>query len=186
MKKVFFLVFLATSILTFAQSNKALLSEIHEIKFYGVDYSLAKIFGAAETTEQFKSAFNGINNLFITEPKKYDVGKMVNKQVTEISLDAVKEVNGKVNDLFTTNKSYSLTEQQIDQAIRTLPIAKEQGTGLVVIAELLDKAENRGHYQVVFFNIETKSVIASWPANGKAKGFGLRNYWAASVYKALK
>ena len=39
---------------------------------------------------------------------------------------------------------------------------------------------------VVFFNTETKEIIEEWITDGKARGFGLRNYWAGSIYSALK
>ena len=44
---------------------------------YGVDYSQVKIFGADESPAQFKDAFRRINELFITEAKKSNVGKPV-------------------------------------------------------------------------------------------------------------
>ena len=33
---------------------------------------------------------------------------------------------------------------------------------------------------------ETKEIIEEWITDGKARGFGLRNYWAGSIYSALK
>ena len=80
MKKLFTLLFLATSMICFGQ-NKNFLKEVESINFYGVDYSAAKVFGAAETPAQFKVAFDGINRLFITEAKKYDVSKNGNVPV---------------------------------------------------------------------------------------------------------
>lgn len=53
MKKLFTLLFLATSMICFGQ-NKNFLKEVESINFYGVDYSAAKVFGAAETPAQFK------------------------------------------------------------------------------------------------------------------------------------
>ena len=35
-------------------------------------------------------------------------------------------------------------------------------------------------------NTETKEIIEEWITDGKARGFGLRNYWAGSIYSALK
>ena len=150
MKKLFTLLFLATSMICFGQ-NKNFLKEVESINFYGVDYSAAKVFGAAETPAQFKVAFDGINRLFITEAKKYDVSKK------------------------TTNASYMLSEDQIKQIVNALPTQKKPGIGLVIIAKLLNKAEAYGSYQVVFFNTETKEIIQDWATGGKARGFGLRN-----------
>ena len=173
MKKLFTLLFLATSMICFGQ-NKNFLKEVESINFYGVDYSAAKVFGAAETPAQFKVAFDGINRLFITEAKKYDVSKKLKVRVNEISLDAVNQVNEAIDpqELMTTNASYMLSEDQI--------------IGLVIIAKLLNKAEAYGSYQVVFFNTETKEIIQDWATGGKARGFGLRNYWAGSIHKVIR
>ena len=83
MKKLFTLLFLATSMICFGQ-NKNFLKEVESINFYGVDYSAAKVFGAAETPAQFKVAFDGINRLFITEAKKYDVTLVSGKKLRVI------------------------------------------------------------------------------------------------------
>lgn len=186
MKKLFFLLFLTVSLFSFGQNPN--LDDVATIKFYGVDYSQAKVYGAAETGTEFKHAFDEINQLFITQPKKFDVGKRIDKGVNEVSLNAVNEVNQKINpdDLFTTNNGYTLDEEQISDAIKALPIEKEPGIGMVIVAKLLNKADNRGTYQIVYFNTETKEIVADWPTNGKARGFGLRNFWAGSVYSALK
>ena len=33
---------------------------------------------------------------------------------------------------------------------------------------------------------KTREILYSAPTNGKARGFGLRNYWAGSVHSAMK
>lgn len=187
MKKILFFLFLASSMFAFGQNSTAL-NEINTIRFYGVDYSLARVYGAAESPTQFRNVFAEINELFITQPKKFDVSKFTGKQVEAVSLVAVNQVNNKINlhDLETTNSAYTLDATQITQAIQKLPVAKEPGTGVVLVAKLLSKADNNGSYQLVYFNIATKEIIDSFPINGKAAGFGLRNFWAGSVYKALK
>ena len=83
-------------------------------------------------------------------------------------------------------KSDTVTINKIKAAIEALPIQKTPGVGMVFIAQFLDKSNNRGTYEVVFFNTETKEIIEEWITDGKARGFGLRNYWAGSVYSALK
>ena len=106
MKKLILFLFLSTSLFCFGQGKSAL-KDIQSIKFYGVDYSQVKIFGADESPAQFKDAFRRINELFITEAKKYNVGKQLKKEVTEISLDAVNQVNENIDltELMTANQS---------------------------------------------------------------------------------
>lgn len=187
MKKLILFLFLSTSLFCFGQGKSAL-KDVQSIKFYGVDYSQVKVFGADESPLQFKDAFRRINELFITEAKKYNVGKQLKKEVTEISLDAVNQVNRNINEseLMTTKTEYSLDKEQIKTAIEALPIQKTPGVGMVFVAQFLDKSKNRGTYEVVFFNTETKEIIEEWITEGKAGGFGLRNYWAGSIHSVLK
>lgn len=119
------------------------MKDVQSIKFYGVDYSQVKVFGADESPLQFKDAFRRINELFITEAKKYNVGKQLRKEVTEISLDAVNQVNRNINEseLMTTKTKYSLDKEQIKTAIEALPIQKTPGVGMVFIAQFLDKSK---------------------------------------------
>lgn len=187
MKKLILLLFLSVSLFSFGQ-GKGALKDIESIKFYGIDYSQVKVFGADESPYQFKEVFVRINELFISEAKKYNVGKQLKKEVTEISLDAVNKVNSAIDpkELMTSQTSYSLSKEQIQAAIQALPITPSPGTGMVFVAQFLDKPNNRGTYEVVFFNTETKEIIEEWLTEGKARGFGLRNYWAGSIYQAIK
>ena len=147
MKKLILFLFLSTSLFCFGQGKSAL-KDIQSIKFYGVDYSQVKIFGADESPAQFKDAFRRINELFITEAKKYNVGKQLKKEVTEISLDAVNQVNENIDltELMTAKRQYTLSKEQIKAAINALPIQKTPGVGMVFIAQFLDKSNNRGTY----------------------------------------
>ena len=168
MKQLLVLLFLVSSMACFGQ-NKDALKDISSVTFYGIDFTRAKVYGAKEGPMQFKYTFDDINKLFITEPKKYDIGKRLGVNVEVTSLEAV-------ND-----------EKQIEEVIKTLPIlSQEEKTGLIMIAMLLNKADARATYQIVFFNTKTREILYSAPTNGKARGFGLRNYWAGSVHSAMK
>ena len=184
MKKLILFLFLSTSLFCFGQGKSAL-KDVQSIKFYGVDYSQVKVFGADESPLQFKDAFRRINPPFSVFLSIFQVLKCV---LTEISLDAVNQVNRNINEseLMTTKTKYSLDKEQIKTAIEALPIQKTPGVGMVFIAQFLDKSKNSGTYEVVFFNTETKEIIEEWITEGKAGGFGLRNYWAGSIHSALK
>ena len=179
MKQLLVLLFLVSSMACFGQ-NKDALKDISSVTFYGIDFTRAKVYGAKEGPMQFKYTFDDINKLFITEPKKYDIGKRLGVNVEVTSLEAV-------NDANKTISGYTLDEKQIEEVIKTLPIlSQEEKTGLIMIAMLLNKADARATYQIVFFNTKTREILYSAPTNGKARGFGLRNYWAGSVHSAMK
>lgn len=167
--------------------NKSILKNIKDIKFYGVDYSSVSVIGAKESPEQFRNAFEAINNLFITEPKKFNVNKLLKKNVTKVSIFEVNSLIENINDdAFYIPSFTPRSIQSIQEQIFNLPIEKEKGIGVVIIAKCLDKNKKKGIYQIIFFNLANKKIIDSWEDEGKAGGFGLRNYWGNSVYNLLK
>lgn len=185
MKQLTVLMFLFLTTLVNAQ-DKTSLKDIDELTFFGVDFSMAKVYGADETAEQFKEAFTGINNLFQREPKKYDTAKAFDAKVTTDltpSLDLIEQINK--TDLRAQNDGYELSDEEIAGHIRQFNTGDAKGYGAVFIAGLLNKGQGRGTYNVVVFDIATKDIIVNKQFTEKARGFGLRNYWAYSVYKTL-
>ena len=78
--------------------------------------------------------------------------------MTEISLDAVNQVNENIDltELMTAKENILLVKSKSKQPSTHCPIQKTPGVGMVFIAQFLDKSNNRGTYEVVFFNTETK------------------------------
>lgn len=184
MRKLILLFFLSVSIMAFGQSKKD-----QNVTFYGVDYSVAKVYGGDNAPYEYQSAFYGINRLFITEPKKYNVEKFLGVNISAVDLEpAEKQINNmELSTLLMDGYGgYELSNQQVEQAIKALPITSKEGTGLVVVAEVLNKASKRGSYKIVFFDIPTRKILEIREGKGTAKGFGLRNYWAHSVRQAIK
>ena len=185
MKQMMLLMFLFLASLVNAQ-DKASLKGVDELTFFGVDFSMAKVYGADETTGQFKDAFYGINTLFQREPKKYDVAKAFDATVTtniEPALNLIEQI--KREGFVAENSSYALTNEEIETHIRQFNTGDATGYGAVLIAGLLDKSVNRGTFNVVVFDIASKKIIFDKAFTEKAAGFGLRNYWARSVYNTL-
>lgn len=188
MKKLLLAVLcLAVSIVSFAQ-NKEVQSQIKEVKFYGIDFSKAQAYGVAESIDQFREVFGKINSLFVSESKKYDVEKYFRKTVTATSIHQLEELNKTVtsDSFFGESSDYSISDTDLAQEIKTLPIKETEGTGLVFVAETLNKKTNQVAYHVVFFDIASRNILDTWKATGKAGGFGLRNYWAGSVLNMME
>jgi hypothetical protein len=80
----------------------------------------------------------------------------------------------------------AITEAGILEIISSLSTENNGAAGLVFIAETLSKTNQSGTFHVVFFDEATKQIIYSRKVTGKAGGFGVRNYWAASIYSILK
>lgn len=181
MKKIAVSIFtLLISTICVAQSNEG--NEKLVVDFYGVDFSTVNVIGAGETDEKFLDAFEGINGLMLSEPKKYNVGKFLDLDVasTDIS-DAIKQID-KLEDVdFKNRKQEKISLKKILNAYPST-----DGNVLIIIAKELNKGRNMGHFMAVIFDGESKEIISKANFSGKAGGFGLRNFWAGSLYKGMK
>ncbi len=157
-------------------------SEEPIVNFRGVDFSCVDIVGADESEESFSKALEGINILLLTETKKFDVAKFLKMDVVSINTDtAVERIGLHTSDNYLAREN---KEIEISNILEGYPA--EEGNILLIIATELDKANSRGYYTAVVFDGESKEIISTLEFNGKAKGFGLRNYWAGSLYDGLK
>lgn len=169
--------------------NKFNLSGISSLVNYGIDYSLAKVYGGKETGYQYWITFADINEMFISKSKTFDIGKRLGIPVEVVSLQAVNEVNKNINpdEIKTTDANYMPTEEQITEAVRKLPIlSQEEKYGIVMLCLSMDKEEDRAIYQFVVFNTKTREIIEQWTNSGRALGIGLKSYWSYSVHNAIK
>ena len=189
MKHFLFIVFIAFWGNCLYAQNKFNLSEIKSMTNYGIDYTLAKVYGGKETGHQYWITYEDINELFISKSKTFSIEKRLGIPIDVISLDAVNEANKKINPahILTTDINYLPTEEQINEAIQKLPIlSQEEKYGIVMLCLFMNKDEDRATYQFVVFNTKTREIVEQWTNTGKALGIGLKNYWSFSVHNAIK
>lgn len=189
MKRNLLFILLATFCLIGTAQNKFNLSGISSIINYGVDYSLAKVYGGKESGHQYWITYADINELFISKSKTFDVGKRLGIPVEVVSLQAVNEANKKINpdEIKTTDPNYAPSENQIAEAIKKLPIlSQEEKYGIVIICLFMNKETDVATYQFVVFNTKTREIIEQWTNTGKALGIGLKSYWSYSLHNAIK
>ena len=135
----------------------------------------------------------GISVEVSEESEKVQEFDILEKQLKEIlqKISGVGQVEVfityKDNGKIVVEKDIAVSEEQIQEAVKNLPIlSQEEKTGIVIIALFLNKEEDRGTYQFVVFNTKTREIIEQWTNSGKALGIGLKNYWGMSVYNAIK
>lgn len=189
MKRIILSLIAILFIVTGYAQNKFNLSEVKSLTNYGVDFTIAKVYGGKDTGHQYWSTYADINELFIMKPKMYSIDKRLGIPVEVTSLEAVNQANKKINpdEILTDNPDYMPTAAQIQEAVKNLPIlSQEEKTGFVIIALSLNKEEDRGTYQFVVFNTKTREIIEQWTNSGKGLGIGLKNYWGMSLYNAIK
>lgn len=125
-----------------------------------------------------------------TEREKYIEKALEGKNVT-FSADMIKDMNMEIDmeSRITNDESLykHLDPTQAEQIVSNYKIPDDlSGVGLVFIAESYSKPEEAGAYYVTFIDLSTKKVLSTERMTGKAKGFGLRNYWAYTFYKVLQ
>ena len=169
--------------------NKLNLSGITSLTNFGIDYTLAKVLGGKESAHQYWATYADINEYFIEKPKMYDIGKRLGIPIEVTSLEAVNQVNKKINpDLIKTEETqYMPTEEQIAEAVKKLPIlSQEEKYGIVMFCLFMNNQKDIATYQFVIFNTKTREIIEQWTNSGNAVGLTLKSYWGYSVYSALK
>jgi hypothetical protein len=158
------------------------------VNYYGIDFSRTGVFGAAETGYQFKEAFGRINALIIAEWPKYNLEKFLHKDIAVMNISTTELLNNEIDPLevAVSSPDYYISKDEIADMVRQYEIQEEDGTGLVIIGELLDKTTYNGVFVVIYFDIATREVLHGEGMVGQAGGFGLRNYWAGALLDALK
>jgi len=173
---------------SFAQNRTKAFSE-NDIVWYGVDYSLARFVLVSESAMQIVSNYiPSINAVIIQEQeKKYNFRKYFNKKAVTIELDNVNTNNQKIDPAkLVTNNPNSITQDDVKKLISGYNAGGKTGMGLVFVAESMNKATSMGSFYVCFFDLATKEIIDSERMEGKAAGFGFRNFWAGAVYEVMK
>lgn len=181
------------SISSFSQ-DMGLVFQTQSATWYGLDFSEAYFIGKEGFTnpQDIKDRyFNSWNLLINNEYDKYDIGKYFKKENVEFSLDNVtarnKEVNIDERVINDNGKMLHLDENKVQEIIKSYEFGdEEQGLGIVLIVESFSKTSQMANYFVTLFDIDTKKVLITNRMDGKAGGFGIRNYWAKTFYSVFK
>ncbi len=177
MRKFFLTVAMMISAVTFASAQR-----LKDVTFLGVDFSAVNVLYADETQDKFMSAFEGINTLMVSEMDKYNVGKYLDMDIEEIEIKYAFLNIATLQDRNFTD----LQEEKISIETVLSAYPEVDGLALLLVAKELNKPRAVGLYDIVVFDGTTKEIIKTDSFMGSAGGFGLRNYWAGSIYNGLK
>jgi hypothetical protein len=164
----------------------------NEITWMGLDFSNIKLVGSEGFTDPYtikNTHFRNINNLILNEPDKYDLKEFFSKQSVDVDLSVIRERNTLPDDeelVLEDGSVYFLDEPAVQEMISQYTPEASEGIAVVLIMESFNKKDERGYMWVTFFDIATKEVLLTDRMEGKAGGFGWRNYWAKTVYNVLK
>lgn len=179
MKKLFFMLVCALNFTILCAQS------VEKTYVYGIDYTYAKVYGAEESTEQFAKAFEGINMLIIKEPAKFDFSRVLGKEV-EVIIEPIINIisSSDYSNLKSLNSTYE--NPNYSEIIKKYNLPQTEGIGVVLITKMMNKPQNKAYYELITFNIATREILSQKEVNGKAGGFGLRNFWTGSIYSVIK
>ena len=173
-------------------------AQTDDITWLGLDFSQAKFIGPASqykdageiTNDEFRDKYTvAWNELFISEPKKFNVAEMVHRPSVKYALEVTAKVNGNIKkDFFgaSPNDYRTLDEKKIGDLVSKYDFQGKTGSGVLFFVEGMSKGEAQAGAWVTLVDMKTKKVLLTTFKIGKAGGFGFRNYWAKSWANILK
>lgn len=185
------LILCGLSVAAKAQTLKEFFSnESTPLTYLGVDFSLARVQGESATANDMRDKFEAINNVIVNEAKKYDIADAFNRSSVKNDLTAINKKNAAVNtESIKTENSADMSRlkpEDIARAVKSYDLSGHKGIGLVFIMEGMSKPEKEGYVYATLIDMSTKKVLHTERMREKAQGFGFRNYWAYTIYKALE
>ena len=197
MKRLLVILLLIISVHVESQTVIDLFDSSHvNISWLGIDFSHVKLIG---DFSQFNGAgeknniqirdeyFPAWNKLILNEPDKYNIKGMLRKDTIFYDIDMLMKINANtpIEDL----ESYSppnYTVNDLKNFISSYNLDGKSGIGILLLAESLNKISKEAYFHFIAINLKTKELLIHEKLRGKPKGFGLRNYWAGSIYKIIK
>ncbi len=164
-----------------------------KITWLGLDFTGAKFIGDRErygSTSDVQHLLESWNDLMIKERSKFDVAGAIDKLKVEDALEVTKEHNANldVSEIFSNEKKdhFHLKPDDIVAIARDYDYKGLTGIGVMFNIESFSKPDEEGAMWITFVNMKTKEVFFSERVGGQPGGFGMRNFWAASIYNVLK
>ena len=163
-------------------------ADIKSVVWLGVDFTAAKFTGVADNPETIVNQYmKSINTLVITEQSKFDFRKFFKIPEVTYYIDLANEFNAKIDpSKLVITDAYKFDQDKVQEVIKRYNVKDKTGTGLIFVAENLNKIAKTGSYYVCFFDLKTKQIIECKLKSGPLNGVGFRNYWASSIYAIMK
>lgn len=184
---------------TGSSTKRDILRSDEPLTWLGIDFTQVAFIGDASqyggagevTNAQIRDKYiPAWNNLFLNEQKKYDVAKYLKRTEVGYSINAAAKMNNKKypkNYFSDEPEDYQhLTEAQVRKLVKDYNFGNEKGTGVLFIVEGMSKGKAMASAWVAFIDMSTRTVLQTARIEGKAGGFGFRNFWAGSFLNILK
>jgi hypothetical protein len=163
------------------------------VLYLGIDFTKSKLIddATANETDIRDRQYTGINEVVITEAKKYDVKGAFHRNSMDHDLGLVNERNEKADKdaIKSTNTSdlHRFKEADIQTLVSGFDFKDKKGVGFLFVCEGMSKSEKTMALWATLIDMNTKKVLMTQRVEGKAgMAFGFRNYWASAVKSAIE
>ena len=79
-----------------------------------------------------------------------------------------------------------LSPESVQQILYSYDFGDHAGIGLIIVVESFDKLSVKSSMYFTFFDLNSREILFSEKMVAKPGGFGLRNFWASTIYVNLK
>src|SRR5882724_11949849 len=142
--------------------------------YFGIDFTKAKLIDDvnANVNDIRDRQYDGINELVITESKKYDLKAAFHKSNIDHDLALVSKRNQKANteEIKSTSSGdfHRLKEDDIKSLVSGFDFGDKKGIGLLFVVEAMSKSEKAAAIWVTLIDIKAKKVLMTDRVEGKA------------------
>jgi hypothetical protein len=168
-------------------------NEATKTVWLGLDFSQTRWINDPGSTPQVmaQNVLPAINNLVVTEVKRYNVGEAFHHVNIDHDFTGVERnyANLVVDSLHSNNPADAtrLKEADIRQVVSHLDMGGHTGIGVMLVVEGLDKTGKRVTAWATIVDMGTRKVLLTERVEGKVgSGFGERNYWAGGIRSVLE
>jgi len=185
------LVFIASTTMVLGQTNMQKVYQTPTLHWYGIDYSQTRFIGSDGFTEPERMVnhyFEAWNEVINTEAEKYSFEEFLLKDNIERHTDQVTAQNQTVTNIEERiiDEDFTLTQEQVIDILSNYTYKQTDGIALHLVMESLSKSATKATAYWVFVDPATRTIVHMEKMEGKAGGFGFRNYWIRPIMEMLE
>lgn len=191
LKKISFSIILFCGIAAtcFSQTLKEVFTDSESpLTYLGINFSKSKLVDNGNASEIRDRLYGAINQVIMSEPKKYDLKAAFRKSNVNSDLTAVTKVNAtaNLNDILSMNTAdfNRFSAADITPMVKQLDLSGKSGVGVLFVMEAMRKLDKKGSAAVwvTFIDMKSKKVLLTERMESKASmAIGFRNYWGSAI-----
>lgn len=195
MKRYVTIIFLFVTSILSAQTKTVqdIFNPAEPITWLGIDFSKAKFVGDAGrliNEAEMQEIMYKINALMLAEPDKFDMAGALDRLTVKNALDVTfnknKTLDGMSMRVLDKVVPEILPRTALDEIVQSYDFGDHDGIGVMINIDQFNKFTVKGSMWVTFIDMRSKKVLLADHFKGTAQGFGIRNFWASTIYGTIK